>query len=122
MIAPDLTDEAAIEVDHAEVGAAWLARWFPPSVSEPVRLHVEAKRYLATVEPDRVDTVRRIDPDLGVAGWADVQHRGAWVQAHRFGSAAIELRRLDEKAKAPEFDPPPIGHFLTVLREVLTTV
>src|SRR5580658_9041330 len=52
VIAPDLTDESVIEIDHAEVGAAWLARWFPPSVSEPVRLHVEAKRYLSTVEPD----------------------------------------------------------------------
>ena len=32
-------------------GAAWLARWFPPPVTEPVRLHVAAKRYLCAAEP-----------------------------------------------------------------------
>src|SRR5271166_4029808 len=41
-------DAAAAEVDavHEEVGACWLARWFGPDVTEPVRLHVPAKRYL----------------------------------------------------------------------------
>jgi gamma-butyrobetaine dioxygenase len=38
--------------DHGERGAAWLARWFPPAVTEPVRLHVAAKRYLCATEPD----------------------------------------------------------------------
>src|SRR5580692_4531788 len=36
---------------HSEQGAAWLARWFGPEVTEPVRLHVDAKRYLCAVEP-----------------------------------------------------------------------
>src|SRR5271165_998287 len=36
---------------HSEQGATWLARWFGPDVTEPVRLHVDAKRYLCAVEP-----------------------------------------------------------------------
>jgi predicted HD phosphohydrolase len=36
---------------HSDVGADWLAEWFPPAVTEPVRLHVAAKRYLCAVEP-----------------------------------------------------------------------
>ena len=36
---------------HGEAGADWLAQWFGPEVTEPVRLHVAAKRYLCTVEP-----------------------------------------------------------------------
>ncbi|HUY47042.1 MAG TPA: HD domain-containing protein [Streptosporangiaceae bacterium] len=36
---------------HGEAGANWLAQWFGPGVTEPVRLHVAAKRYLCAVEP-----------------------------------------------------------------------
>ena len=45
-------DPAARGVDdvHEELGANWLAERFGPEVSEPVRLHVAAKRYLCTVE------------------------------------------------------------------------
>src|ERR1700743_1902161 len=37
---------------HEELGGKWLAERFGPEVSEPVRLHVAAKRYLCTVEAD----------------------------------------------------------------------
>ena len=35
------------DLRHERIGAAYLARTFGPAVSEPVRLHVHAKRYLA---------------------------------------------------------------------------
>ena len=35
---------------HEEAGCAWLARHFSPSVTEPIRLHVAAKRYLCAVK------------------------------------------------------------------------
>src|ERR1700759_1647251 len=43
---------AGIDAVHEQLGADWLARRFGPEVSEPVRLHVAAKRYLCTVESD----------------------------------------------------------------------
>src|SRR5207244_1221057 len=51
----DLGDDPArrgIDDEHEERGAEWLAQRFGPDVSEPVRLHVAAKRYLCAVEPD----------------------------------------------------------------------
>src|ERR1700760_1552856 len=36
---------------HGSGGARWLAQWFGPEVTEPVRLHVAAKRYLCATEP-----------------------------------------------------------------------
>src|SRR5580700_9556837 len=36
---------------HSDQGATWLAQWFGPEVTEPVRLHVAAKRYLCATEP-----------------------------------------------------------------------
>ena len=32
-------------------GAQWLGQWFGPAVTEPVRLHVAAKRYLCATAP-----------------------------------------------------------------------
>jgi len=31
---------------HGDAGAQWLSQWFGAAVTEPVRLHVAAKRYL----------------------------------------------------------------------------
>lgn len=36
---------------HGPAGAQWLGQWFGPAVTEPVRLHVAAKRYLFATEP-----------------------------------------------------------------------
>jgi predicted HD phosphohydrolase len=35
-----------VDDKHEELGQAWLQNWFGPEVTEPVRLHVAAKRYL----------------------------------------------------------------------------
>ena len=51
----DLGEDPAkdgIDDKHEELGQAWLARWFGPEVTEPVRLHVAAKRFLCGSEPD----------------------------------------------------------------------
>jgi len=39
------------DAHHDDVGAAWVAERFPATVSEPVRLHVAAKRYLVSTDP-----------------------------------------------------------------------
>jgi gamma-butyrobetaine dioxygenase len=53
-----LVDDAAgahdsgVDRHHDAVGAKWLEARFPATVSEPVRLHVAAKRYLVTTNHD----------------------------------------------------------------------
>jgi predicted HD phosphohydrolase len=43
---------AGVDDRHEELGSAFLARYFPQAVSEPVRLHVAAKRYLCATDPE----------------------------------------------------------------------
>jgi putative nucleotidyltransferase with HDIG domain len=117
VVAPDLSDETTIEIDHAEVGAAWLARWFPDSVSEPVRRHVDAKRYLTFTEPGYAAT-------LSVESTRTLELQGGFMtrdEARRFVSAphfedSVRLRRWDERAKDPGVEPPPIEHFRDLVR------
>ena len=40
---------------HEELGARWVERHFGPVVSEPIRLHVPAKRYLCAAEPSYLE-------------------------------------------------------------------
>jgi predicted HD phosphohydrolase len=44
--------EEGIDDRHEEIGRAYLATLFGPEVTEPVRLHVPAKRYPCATEPD----------------------------------------------------------------------
>jgi [1-hydroxy-2-(trimethylamino)ethyl]phosphonate dioxygenase len=50
----DIADHG-IDAQHESLGSAFLSRYFGPDVTEPVRLHVAAKRYLATTEPGYFD-------------------------------------------------------------------
>lgn len=46
----DLADRG-LDGRHEEAGCSWLAAYFGPNVTEPIRLHVAAKRYLCAVDP-----------------------------------------------------------------------
>jgi gamma-butyrobetaine dioxygenase len=103
------------------VAAAWLARWFPPAVTEPVRLHVAAKRYLCAVEPGYFD---RISPastyTLSVQGGPMSATEVAAFDAEPYGLDAIALRRWDEAAKDPAATPAPFDSYRPRLYHLLT--
>jgi phosphonate degradation associated HDIG domain protein len=98
---------------HEELGAKWLAERFGPEVSEPVRLHVAAKRYLCAVEPDyfgklSADSVR----SLGLQGGPMSADEIAEFRRHPLHEQAVRLRRYDEAAKDPRAQTPDFDHFL----------
>ena len=102
---------------HGEAGASWLAQWFGPEVTEPVRLHVAAKRYLCATEPDYMAALSPASVyTLGVQGGPMQEGELAEFEAHPYAAAAIRVRRWDDQAKDPEVTPPPFGHFESVLR------
>jgi gamma-butyrobetaine dioxygenase len=102
---------------HSDTGAAWLARWFGPEVTEPVRLHVAAKRYLCAVEPGYADTLSPASVyTLGVQGGPMSEEQAAGFAANPFASAACQLRRWDDAAKDPAALTPPFEHFAPVLQ------
>ncbi|HEU0177888.1 MAG TPA: HD domain-containing protein, partial [Blastocatellia bacterium] len=47
---PEDIADRGIDGRHERVGAMWLARNFPAAVTEPIRMHVAAKRYLCSVD------------------------------------------------------------------------
>ncbi|GAA2123115.1 hypothetical protein GCM10009759_74010 [Kitasatospora saccharophila] len=103
---------------HGESAAARLAPYFPPAVTEPVRLHVEAKRYLCTAEPGYAD---RLSPasvhTLAVQGGPMTPDEAAAFAAHPFGADAVTVRRWDEAAKDPSAPIPSFAEFRPLLME-----
>lgn len=105
---------------HSATGADWLAQWFGGEVTEPVRLHVAAKRYLCAVEPGYLaalspasrHTLRMQGGPMGGAERAE-------FEAHPQACAALRLRRWDDAAKDPAAAPPAFGYYKSLLRRLL---
>ena len=107
---------------HSEQGANWLARWFGPDVTEPVRLHVDAKRYLCATEPGYLDQLSPASVyTLGVQGGPMAGAERAAFEARPHAAAACRVRRWDDAAKDPAAGHPPLGHFVPLLRGLLTS-
>ncbi len=101
---------------HSEQGAAWLARWFGPEVTEPVRLHVAAKRYLCAVEPGYM---ARLSPasvyTLGIQGGPMVPGEIAAFLSSAYAEDACRVRRWDDDAKDAATPTPEFAHFAPLL-------
>jgi gamma-butyrobetaine dioxygenase len=88
------------DAHHDATGARWLSRWFGPDVTEPVRLHVAAKRFLVATERDYA-------AKLSEASVHTLQLQGGPMSAREVSEFAaldhaqdaVALRRLDDAAK-----------------------
>ncbi|MGY0235269.1 phosphonate degradation HD-domain oxygenase [Longispora urticae] len=105
---------------HSHAGADWLARWFPVAVTDPVRLHVAAKRYLCAVEPDYHARLSAASVyTLGVQGGPMSPEEIASFEAEPHAGAAVAVRRWDDAAKDPAAPTRDFAHFRPVLERVL---
>jgi gamma-butyrobetaine dioxygenase len=110
------------DAEHERVGADWLARRLPPSVAEPVRLHVRAKRYLLAAEPAylarlspaSVATLKLQGGPLSVAEVRD-------FTAAPYHAEAVLVRRCDDRAKQPGLAVPPLEDYLGLLRSMASS-
>jgi gamma-butyrobetaine dioxygenase len=111
---------AGTDNHHGDSGADWLGRWFPPAVTEPVRLHVAAKRYLCAVEPgyfDRLSDASRYT--LGLQGGTMSAAEVTEFIAHPYARDALAVRRWDEAAKDPDAWAPGFDRYRTLLRRLM---
>ena len=101
---------------HEALGAKMLARWFPASVTEPIRLHVQAKRYLCAREPaywaQLSDLSRKT---LTMQGGPMLPSEVEAFERLEHGQDAVRLRRWDDAAKDPEQRTPDLREFLKII-------
>jgi phosphonate degradation associated HDIG domain protein len=110
-----------INARHESIGARRLALWFGPAVTEPIRHHVAAKRYLCALEPDYFailspGSVR----SLALQGGPFSRDEAARFIARPHAEEAVRLRRWDEQAKVAGARVPPLEDFLVHAESCLT--
>ena len=111
---PDDADAAYRDRDlrHERVGAALLARWFDREVTEPVRLHVSAKRYLITVDPGyRAGLSPSSIRSLELQGGSLSDPDRATLEAEPHLEAGLRLRRFDDGGKVVGMEVRPLDEY-----------
>jgi gamma-butyrobetaine dioxygenase len=111
---------AGTDNDHGERGAAWLARWFGPAVTEPVRLHVAAKRYLCATEPGYFALLSPASVyTLSLQGGPMTPAEAAAFASGPGAADAVAVRRWDDAAKDPAAEVPGFAWYRPLLRGLL---
>ena len=101
-----------IDDRHETIGAENLTAYFGEAVTMPIRMHVEAKRYLCATDPEYLK--RLSDASI----WSLKLQGGAFAAKERdefikrpFAAEAVKLRRWDESAKIYGLQTPKLEHF-----------
>lgn len=106
---------------HEHIGAGWLAEGgFAAEVTEPIRLHVDAKRYLCAAEPGyraglSAASRRSLDAQGGTFDTAAADQ----FTALPYAGDAVRLRRWDDSAKVVGKPTADWDHYRTTVARVL---
>ena len=114
-------DEADSEfgvTDHGANGGAWVAERFVDAVSEPVRLHVAAKRYRCFVDPGyEAELSPASIGTLRLQGGAMSADEAAAFEAEPFAEAALAVRGWDDEGKVAGLEIPPVDYWRPLLAD-----
>jgi phosphonate degradation associated HDIG domain protein len=120
----DLPDDVAhqgIDSRHEELAGRWLSQYFGPEVTEPVRLHVTAKRYLCGTDPAYFSQLSRASIlSLGLQGGPLIDDEAEEFIHSPYSEQAILLRRWDDMAKIPGLPIPDVHHYRILLESIAT--
>ena len=112
--------EEGIDDQHEESGAQWLSGWFGPEVTEPIRLHVPAKRYRCAVDPKYFQALSPASVlSLKLQGGPFTPEQVAEFDQHPYAQQALQLRLWDEIAKVEGLETPPLEHYRPYLEDAL---
>ncbi len=104
---------------HQYVALPFLRGLLPDAVLEPIRLHVDAKRYLCGAEDSywaSLSPASKHSLELQGGAYSDLELDE--FLALPFSEEAVRLRRYDDLAKVPNHVTPDLAHFVGKLRAV----
>jgi phosphonate degradation associated HDIG domain protein len=104
--------ERGVDDRHETAGWAWLTKHFGAEVTEPVRLHVDAKRYLCTVDPQYVAGLSSASRcSLALQGGLMAADERAQFESNPFHHDAVQLRHWDDAAKVRGLTVPGLEYY-----------
>jgi len=117
--AGNAAEQRGVDARHEVSGADYLSAWFPQSVTDPVRLHVEAKRYLCSATPGyRAALSPASELSLVLQGGPHTAEEMAEFLALPGAQDAIRLRHYDDQGKRRDSDVPPLETYRPLLESL----
>ena len=117
---PDDALAQGIDNHHDEAGAAVLAPYFPERVTDCVKYHVAAKRYLCATDSEYFGLLSPASVHtLSLQGGPMSDDEVADFGGNPNLDAILQVRRWDEAGKDPEMETPPVQHYLPLLQRVV---
>lgn len=105
---------------HEEAGAQVLERFFPTLVTDCVRYHVAAKRYLCATKPSYSDRLSEASKhSLSLQGGPMSADEVRAFERNPNLRKIIQVRYLDEAGKCPDMVTPPFSHFAPMVQRVV---
>lgn len=108
--------EQGVDTHHEELADAFLAAHLPPAVTEPIRMHVAAKRYLCFADAAYLEALSPSSLlSLKLQGGPMSAEQAEAFLAAPFAQQAIALRHWDDEAKIPALPVPEASTYLPLL-------
>lgn len=105
---------------HAEAGANFLADYFPRSVTEPIRQHVAAKRYLCATDPQYLSRLSEASVyTLKVQGGPMNPKEVAEFEKSPYLDNYIRVRVWDDAGKDPDKSHPDFSHYRELVQSLV---
>ena len=114
--------QAGVNDVHESLGSKYLARWFGPEVTQPVALHVEAKRFLCQRDVSYHDRLSPISKrTLEIQGGPMTATQADAFEARAYAMDAVSVRQWDDQGKKAAVATPPLVHFLAIAKRCIVT-
>jgi phosphonate degradation associated HDIG domain protein len=112
--------ENGVDNLHEEAGADFLSAFFPPSVTEPIRNHVAAKKYLCAVDPDYINSLSLASVNtLKVQGGPMTKEEVSAFEANPFHAFAVKARLYDDNGKVAGLEIKPVASYRNQLQSLI---
>lgn len=111
--------EHGLDTRHEELADRVLSAHFPAAVTEPIRMHVNAKRYLCHIDPAYFDDLSPSSKlSLKLQGGPMSANEAEAFLAQPFAEDAVQLRHYDDRAKIPDLVTPGTSEYLGFLKSL----
>ncbi|MBT5876319.1 MAG: HD domain-containing protein [Candidatus Latescibacteria bacterium] len=116
---PEHVADQGVDGHHEAVGDAWLSQFADEEVTEPMKLHVAAKRYLCASDPDYLNGLSPASvKSLELQGGPFSETEMRAFQENPFYEDALRLRRWDDHAKIEGLAVPDLESYRVRLNRV----
>ena len=105
---------------HEDAGALVLQKFFPALVTDCVRYHVAAKRYLCATRPSYFEKLSEASVhSLNLQGGPMSEDEVQEFEKNPNLKEIIAVRYLDDAGKYPDMETPPFSHFAPMVQRIV---